>query len=47
MKKKFNSDSLYVFNERRNSSCLLYSHLNNHVMIDEIFILKKKCKQKI
>ena len=35
------------FNERRNSSCLLFSHLNNHVMIDKIFILNKKCKQKI
>ena len=24
-----------------------FPHLNNHVMIDETFILKKKCKQKI
>ena len=33
------------FNERRNSSWLLFSHLNNQLMIDEIFILKKKYKQ--
>jgi len=42
-----NMEEHTYFNKGCNSSCLTFSSLKTHVMMDEIFHVKIKCKQNI